>query len=173
MVDFSLLKEDWNDKSASPWAPAETAVEQRAHKARLYLRKLAEDWERENAGEEAHIIVVTHGGLLHFLTEDWCGYNKTLGTGWENSEFRTYTFKVGEETMRDGVDMASLQEKTESLKRRQGRDERLTADEERELRAVGAGGGEMWMKESKNDREKGSIDVVPGGGMVESDKFEK
>ena len=137
-IDLSLVQSDWNDKSSdTPWAPDKTSVAARAHKARLYLRKLAQDFERET-GKEAHIVVVTHGGLLHFLTEDWCGFNAVAGTGWGNTEFRSYNFKSPEESTREGVDMASIEEKPESLKRREGKEKSLTADEEREARAVGA-----------------------------------
>ena len=134
-VDLSLVTDGWNDKSTgTAWAPDKPSVERRAQKARLYLRKLAQDFERDT-GEEAHIVVVTHGGLLHFLTEDWCGYVQQAGTGWANTEFRTYNFKTVEESTRDGVDMASVQEKRESLQRREGKEKSLTADEEREARA--------------------------------------
>lgn len=137
-IDLSLVAPGWNDKSSgTDWAPDKTSVEARAHKARLYLRDLANKYERDT-GNEAHVVVVTHGGLLHFLTEDWCGFNAVAGTGWANTEFRSYNFKSPEESVREGVDMASMEEKPESLKMREGKEKSLTADEEREARAVGA-----------------------------------
>ena len=39
------------------------------------------------------MAVVTHGGFLHYLTEDWEGYKKSWGTGWANCEYRSYRFK--------------------------------------------------------------------------------
>jgi hypothetical protein len=30
---------------------------------------------------ESHVALVTHGGFLHYLTEDWSGYVKANGTG--------------------------------------------------------------------------------------------
>ena len=131
-----MVTDGWNDKSpGTAWAPEKPTIEARAHKARLYLRKMAQDFEKET-GNEAHIVVVTHGGLLHFLTEDWCGFNPFAGTGWDNTEYRTYNFKSPEESTRDGIDMASVEETKESLRRREGRKKSLTADEEREARAV-------------------------------------
>lgn len=32
------------------------------------------------------------GGLLHYLTDDWADQEKFPGTGWANTEFRSYTF---------------------------------------------------------------------------------
>lgn len=29
---------------------------------------------------------------MHFLTEDWTGDGSAAGTGWENTEFRSYVF---------------------------------------------------------------------------------
>ena len=136
-VDLALVKEGWNDKShATPYSPAKQKVEARALSARKFLHDLGRQYE-EQTGEEAHILVVTHGGLLHFLTEDWCGYEQVLGTGWQNTEWRSYVFlEEGEQRMREGVDMWSLRESNESRLRRRGSEVELTADEERELRAV-------------------------------------
>lgn len=30
--------------------------------------------------------------FLHYLTEDWGGDGTFYGTGWDNTEFRSYTF---------------------------------------------------------------------------------
>jgi len=83
-VDLGLVQEGWNDKGISTrWAPTPRNLERRSREARVWLRALARGWEegRRAVGgeEEAHIVVVTHGGLLHFLTEDWSGYEKRLG----------------------------------------------------------------------------------------------
>lgn len=37
-------------------------------------------------------MLVTHGGLLHYLTEDWEDANLGMGTGWSNTELRSYNF---------------------------------------------------------------------------------
>lgn len=77
-VDLSLVKEGWNDKSrGSPWEPTIQALEARAKKARVWLRDLA---AQSKGADEVHIVVVTHGGFLHFLTDDWDGMDSTAGT---------------------------------------------------------------------------------------------
>lgn len=76
-ADFSLLRPDWTDKSrSSPWAPEMGKLEERAKKARVWLRTLG---SQVKDGEDAHIIAVTHGGFLHFLTQDWDGMNPEKG----------------------------------------------------------------------------------------------
>lgn len=74
-VDLALVKDGWEDKSPnSPWAPQITKLEARARVARNWLRDLA-----TKAGGEPHIVVVTHGGFLHFLTQDWDGMSREAG----------------------------------------------------------------------------------------------
>lgn len=34
---------------------------------------------------------------MHYLTEDWSGHNKVAGTGWANTEFRTYVLEEEED----------------------------------------------------------------------------
>ncbi|KAJ5443912.1 phosphoglycerate mutase family protein-like protein [Penicillium daleae] len=41
---------------------------------------------------EKHIALVTHGGFLHYFTEDWTGYVKGKGTGYLNCEYRKLEF---------------------------------------------------------------------------------
>lgn len=128
-VDLSRVEEGWNIKSpSSKWGPAPEMVEARAAVSRRFLHELGQEYE-ERTGKEAHIAVVTHGGFLHFATEDWTGFNKVKGTGWENTEWRAYVFGEGEKK-------ESLVETGESCKRRAGSEIPLTADEEREFNAV-------------------------------------
>lgn len=76
-VDLSLVKKGWNDKSrGSPWEPTIKSLEARAQKSRLWLRDLA---AQSKDAEEVHIVVVSHGGFIHFLTEDWDGMNPAAG----------------------------------------------------------------------------------------------
>jgi hypothetical protein len=75
------------------------------------------------------IVVVTHGGYLHYFTEDWDGHEKFTGTGWENTEWRSYEFVSATD------ERASLRETSESRVRRTGKETPLTEDEQRELRA--------------------------------------
>lgn len=67
-VDLSRVMEGWNSK-AGRWAPTSGALETRAREARQWLK----------ARPEKEIVLMTHGGLLHYLTEDWTGYNQVMG----------------------------------------------------------------------------------------------
>lgn len=85
-VDMSLVHDGWNSKVGSAfffditlltigrqktnesgnlqqgkWAPQIGALRNRAREVRQWLR----------ARPEKEIVLVTHGGLLHYLTEDW------------------------------------------------------------------------------------------------------
>ncbi|KAF8465910.1 histidine phosphatase superfamily [Kalaharituber pfeilii] len=84
-------------------------LEERARLARKWL------WERD----EEHIVAVLHGGFLHYLTEDWTGMNHVVGTGWYNTEYRTFEF-VPEQPTTDGaaVPQYSLRETEWSKLRR-------------------------------------------------------
>jgi broad specificity phosphatase PhoE len=128
-VDLSFLQPGWNSKTG-PWSPASSAIEARALTARLYLRSLARS-ALESGEEDVHIVVVTHGGFLHYFTEDWVGCTAFTGTGWANTECRSYGF---EDLEGEGGD-ASLVETKESRHRRRGSEIPLTRDEQRELRA--------------------------------------
>ncbi|KAH6843128.1 histidine phosphatase superfamily [Chaetomium sp. MPI-CAGE-AT-0009] len=135
-VDLSLVRAvpDWHVKSgASPFAPAMARLEARARAARVWLRELGAKFEREHPGVDAHVAVVTHGGFLHFLTGDWDGMNPEAGTGWVNTEWRSYEFVEGVESA-DGE--AALRETGQSWRRRRGSAAGLTETEQMELRAV-------------------------------------
>jgi len=67
-VDLSLLKSDWNSKTGK-WASTSTKISERAREARRWLR----DRKKHD------IVVVTHGGFLHYFTEDWDDYNRFTG----------------------------------------------------------------------------------------------
>ncbi|KAF3898386.1 Phosphoglycerate mutase [Trichophyton interdigitale] len=130
-VDLSLVPEDWNDKR---WSANAKSVTVRARAARQWLK----------ARPEKHIAVVSHGGVLHYISEDW--QDSTLyqvtkkqpspnnyangrpspkwpGTGWANTEFRTFHFTDSADTddlygnKIDG-DNASIRETADSKKRR-------------------------------------------------------
>ena len=68
-VDLSRVKEGWNVKTGK-WAPTADAIEKRAREARQWLKARPED----------EIVVVTHGGFLHYFTEDWSDFNEVMGT---------------------------------------------------------------------------------------------
>ncbi|CAK7214198.1 hypothetical protein SBRCBS47491_002067 [Sporothrix bragantina] len=125
-VDFSRLHTGWNNKgSGSPYAFALPVLTARAKSARRVLRDLTKD-----LGEDDRVVVVTHGGFLHFLTEDYEGVDPVRGTGWKNTEWRSFRFVSAED------ENASLQETSESKDRRKGSIIGLTEQEQIELAAV-------------------------------------
>ncbi|TPX17671.1 uncharacterized protein E0L32_012024 [Thyridium curvatum] len=127
-VDLGRVAEGWNDKSeGSPWFPEFDRLQARARKARQFLRRLARE-----AGEDGHIAVVTHGGFLHFLTDDFDGLDVNNGTGWSNTECRSYEFV----DLNGEDDNAALQETRASSRARRGSATGLTETEHMELKAV-------------------------------------
>lgn len=81
-LDAGLLARGWNDKTsaASPYAPRPERLEARARAARRWLRDLGRDHHHQHGGgADAEIVVVTHGGFLHFLTQDWDGMDIARG----------------------------------------------------------------------------------------------
>ncbi|KAK4128542.1 phosphoglycerate mutase-like protein [Parathielavia appendiculata] len=128
-VDLSLLTPEWNDKSnGSAFAPRMGQLEARAQKARVWLRELGRQFAAAGGNVDAHIVVVTHGGFLHFLTQDWDGMNPAQGTGWLNTEWRSYEFAG------DDDEEARLRETRASWRRRRGSEVGLTETEQKELR---------------------------------------
>jgi hypothetical protein len=62
---------------------------------------------------EDHIVLVSHGAIAHFLTEDWQVSDPMLGTNWSNCEVRDYVFSAAS---KDGD--AHLEETEESKTKR-------------------------------------------------------
>ncbi|KAK3956798.1 histidine phosphatase superfamily [Pseudoneurospora amorphoporcata] len=140
LVDLELVKEGWQDKESpeSPWRPDMEKLKARAEKARRWLFELARQGSPSSArsqadgvGEEKeqHIVVVTHGGFLHFLTQDFDGMDLNKGTGWENTEWRSYELVAEAEGVR-------LKETDESWRKRKGDAKPLTETEQLELIAA-------------------------------------
>lgn len=91
-VDLSRVHADWTDKSpSSPYAPTNTKLAARARETRRILLQEAKKLQ-QSTGRDVEIVLVTHGGLLHYLTEDWEDANLGTGTGWHNTELRSYNF---------------------------------------------------------------------------------
>ncbi|KAI0484202.1 phosphoglycerate mutase-like protein [Xylariaceae sp. FL0804] len=90
-VDVSLLDRDWNFKGeGSKYIPDVKLIEARAREARVFIRDLA-----RKAPADAHIVVVSHGGFLHFLTEDFAGLYRPGGgyfTSYGNLTMRSFQF---------------------------------------------------------------------------------
>jgi broad specificity phosphatase PhoE len=139
-VDFSLVQEGWNSKTGR-WSPAKDAIKARARDARLVLREMA----RGGDGDK-EIIVVTHGAFLHYFSEDWDGSGLFQGTGWANTEVRSYEFADP-----SGMDQdASLVETEESKTRRAVGEKPLTVAVEDNLRAAaGPNGGIQGVESAK------------------------
>lgn len=158
-VDLSLLYDGWNIKK-DRYAPTNDAIKCRAREARRWLK----------ARPEKDIIVVTHGGFLHYFTEDWEDSSHYQGTGWANTEYRTYVF-VETEHPDDlegyGVDggNASLVETPESRLRR-GKDGPVpTREKQRALYKLGVQGwDEQGLQLSTEERNAAK---VPEGKEVE------
>lgn len=72
-IDTSLMRKpenaEWNNKMGR-WAPNSSAIEARANDAREFLY----------ARSEKEAVVVTHGGFLHYFTQDWSDIHKLNGT---------------------------------------------------------------------------------------------
>ncbi|KAF4125538.1 Broad specificity phosphatase PhoE [Geosmithia morbida] len=124
---------DWTDKTSgsSRFEPTAEKLTARAKEARKVLRRIASEFGGEGV-EEVHIVVVTHGGFLHFLTDDWTGIPQGKATGWSNCEYRSYQFV--DSTYKD--DDAELQETEGSWRRRSGSITRPTRTEQKEMGAV-------------------------------------
>ncbi|KAI0534301.1 histidine phosphatase superfamily [Xylaria digitata] len=87
-IDSSLLDRDWCYKGqGSKYIPDVALIEERAREARVFLRDLA-----QSGPENAHIVVVSHGGFLHFLTEDFSGLSERYFTTYGNTTMRSYRF---------------------------------------------------------------------------------
>ncbi|KAF2466626.1 phosphoglycerate mutase-like protein [Lindgomyces ingoldianus] len=80
-INFDAVEEGWNVKSGY-WAPCKSKITQRAADLRSWLFRRS----------EAHILLVTHGAFLHYLTEDWAGDDPVRGTAYLNCEVRVFEF---------------------------------------------------------------------------------
>ncbi|KAF2760331.1 phosphoglycerate mutase-like protein [Pseudovirgaria hyperparasitica] len=119
-VDLSLVRDGWNLKHGGAMAsPDAGSIILRARRAKAWLRQRP----------EAHIAVVTHGGYLHYFTDDWAGIDDfTAGTAWRNCDFRTYVFVRPE-----GVEQR-IEETAESRARRGDAGKEVLGVEENRVR---------------------------------------
>ncbi|OAP58388.1 hypothetical protein AYL99_07478 [Fonsecaea erecta] len=115
-VDLSLVTESWNVKTLNNrYSPASQAIKARARDCRRLLRQKARELV-ESGDDNVEIALVTHGAYLHYLTNDWEDATKLSGTGWENTEHRTYHFEHAFDS--DSDEDAFLTETMESRQRR-------------------------------------------------------
>ncbi|KAI5465266.1 phosphoglycerate mutase [Mariannaea sp. PMI_226] len=128
LVDLSRLYDEWNVASEwTTWKAKVEATQARASKARIMLREML-----QFADEDEHVVVVTHGAFLHFLTDDYHGVEPLNATGWKNTEYRSYHFEDSENLSPE----ARLVETPESWRRRQGDSHRPTEKEQKVLQEI-------------------------------------
>ena len=115
-VDLSLVKEGWNVKTLeNRYSPHSDAIKARARDVRVFLRQKLRELNA-NGNADAQVVLVTHGGFLHYFTDDWEDAYQYPGTGWHNCETRSYCFEDGL-IGADGEE-ARLTETTESRQKR-------------------------------------------------------
>lgn len=69
-VDLSLVDVGWNVKESERWAPTREAISKRAREARMFLMGRVRALQQKGI-DSPEIVFVTHGGFLHYFTEDW------------------------------------------------------------------------------------------------------
>ncbi|OAA61109.1 phosphoglycerate mutase [Niveomyces insectorum RCEF 264] len=127
-VDLSRVQHGWNHKGlGSPYECTIDKLEARGRAARRNLRALAAGLDADD-----RVVVVSHGGFLHFLTEDYDGIAPSRGTSWKNAECRSFEFVDPTGADED----ARLRETDASRQARRGTATGLTQAEQLELRAV-------------------------------------
>ncbi|RAK74705.1 histidine phosphatase family protein [Aspergillus fijiensis CBS 313.89] len=90
-VDLSLVTDGWNQKKAGArYSPSNDAIRARARDARLFLRATLRELV-SNGDDDAEIVLVSHGGFMHYLTGDRGDAYRHPGTGWDNCETRAYS----------------------------------------------------------------------------------
>ncbi|KAL4804471.1 histidine phosphatase superfamily [Aspergillus unguis] len=157
-VDASLVKDGWNVKTGR-YAPTNAAVGERARDARRWLK------ERP----EKEIVMVSHGGVLHYFTEDWEDSSQFQGTGWVNTEYRTYEFadRVDLDDLEGeklDSDNASLVETLESRERRGKKGPMADREQQKKLYKQGVDGwNAQGLQLSTAEREAAK---VPAGKEV-------
>ncbi|KAF2468576.1 phosphoglycerate mutase-like protein [Lindgomyces ingoldianus] len=80
-INLDAVEDGWNSKTGY-WASEKAAIEKRAADLRTWL------FQRP----ESHVLLVTHGAFLHYLTEDWTGDDPVRGTAYLNCEVRQFNF---------------------------------------------------------------------------------
>jgi broad specificity phosphatase PhoE len=115
-VDLSLIKDGWNVKTReSRYSPHDIAIRIRARDARIFLRQKIRELVRDG-DTDAQIVLITHGGFLHYFTDDWEDASQYPGTGWHNCDTRSYIFE--DDFMKNSDEEARLTETMESRQKR-------------------------------------------------------
>ena len=72
-VNLSLVPTGWNDKSRDGrWVPTAKAIRARARDARRTIRERVAEMQKQGQ-DSPQVVLVGHGGFLHYFTEDWEG----------------------------------------------------------------------------------------------------
>ncbi|KAF3923894.1 hypothetical protein AA313_de0204486 [Arthrobotrys entomopaga] len=82
LLDFSLVQREAPDWPAKKEIFAANKATERAEYAR--------QWLYENFDENEEVVIVSHGGFLHFLTDDWGQYEESQGTAWRNTDWQSF-----------------------------------------------------------------------------------
>ncbi|KAJ4245255.1 hypothetical protein NW762_014125 [Fusarium torreyae] len=115
-VDLSLVKDGWNVKAlGTRYSPESKAIAARARDARIFIRQKIRQLI-EQGDTEPQVALVTHGGFLHYFTDDWEDSWLNPGTAWRNCETRSYIFE--QDVMKETDGEAWLTETMESRLRR-------------------------------------------------------
>ncbi|EED21485.1 phosphoglycerate mutase, putative [Talaromyces stipitatus ATCC 10500] len=115
-LDLSQVPENWNKKTGK-WAPSSDALISRARAARQWLMQRP----------EKEVVVVCHGGFLHYFTQDWSGIKaEEHASAWENCDFRTYRFVDSSD------DDATMLETDESRQARGVAEQKIPSKEEQQ-----------------------------------------
>ncbi|KAH8171068.1 histidine phosphatase superfamily (branch 1) domain-containing protein [Sarocladium implicatum] len=124
-VDLARVREGWNDKkNTQSWAePTVVKLTARAKEARKVIRELAGEGDH-------HVVVVTHGAIVHYITDEWADIPAERATSWQNCELRSYQF--ADPTGQD--EDAALTELPESYHNRTGGETPPNKAEQRAMR---------------------------------------
>ncbi|KAF5013966.1 hypothetical protein FDECE_54 [Fusarium decemcellulare] len=126
-VDLSLVKDGWNVKAlGTRYSPESNAITARARDVRIFIRQKIRQLI-EQGDTDPQVALVTHGGFLHYFTDDWEDSWLNPGTGWRNCETRSYVFK---QDVMDDVDMEAGLTETMDSRLRRGKGTPMPAGEE-------------------------------------------
>ncbi|KAH7195913.1 histidine phosphatase superfamily [Fusarium oxysporum] len=126
-VDLSLVKDGWNVKAlGTRYSPESDSIAARAHDARIFMRQKIRQLI-EQGDTDPQVALVTHGGFLHYFTDDWEDSWLNPGTGWKNCETRSYVFE--QDLMKD-IDVEVRLTETMESRLRRGKGNPMPAKEE-------------------------------------------
>jgi broad specificity phosphatase PhoE len=126
-VDLSLVKDGWNVKAlGTRYSPESNAIAARARDARVLIRHKIRQLIKQGDADP-QVALVTHGGFLHYFTDDWEDSWLNPGTGWQNCETRSYVFK---NDVMDDMDAEARLTETMDSRLGRGKGNTMPAEEE-------------------------------------------